>query len=172
MDTISLILHVTAAAILVGPQVLMFLAVTPATWLVDDERLKRDLVRVVAGRFGMLAGSALVVLLATGLYQFYAYVPESIQDDMMSYRFGIIFVVKMTLFTVLILLILAHTMFFSRRIARMSDAVLAGQEDPGALEYVRMQSFGFSVLLLVVSVAILWLGVTLGDHAYSYLPRP
>lgn len=171
MNTISLILHVTAAAVLVGPQLLMFLAVTPATWLVDDERLKRDIVRVVARRFGMLAGTSLVVLLLTGLYQFYAYVPEAIQENMMDYRFGIIFVVKMTLFTVLLLLVLAHTIFFSRRIARMSDAVLAGEEDPGALEYARMQSFGFSVLLLVVSIAILWLGVTLGDHEYSRLPR-
>ncbi len=172
MDTtISLMLHVTAAAVLVGPQVLMFLAVTPASWLVDDERLKRDILRVVAGRFGMLAGGSLVVLLATGLYQFYSKVPEHIQESMMDYRFGIIFVVKMTLFTVLLLLILSHTLFFSRRIARLSDAVIAGEEDPGRLEYARMQSFGFSVLLLIISIAVLWLGVTLGHEEYSYVPR-
>ncbi|MCK9486578.1 MAG: hypothetical protein M0R73_07735 [Dehalococcoidia bacterium] len=171
MDTISLMLHVTAAAVLVGPQVLMFLAVTPATWLVDDERLKRDLVRVVAGRFGMLAGASLVVLLLTGLYQFYFYVPEAIQENMMDYRFGIVFVVKMSLFTVLVLLIFAHMIFFSRRIARLSDAVLAGEADPGTLEYARMQSFLFSVLLLLVSIAVLWLGVALGDHEYARLPR-
>ena len=171
MDTISLMLHVTAAAILVGPQVLMFLAVTPATWLVDDERLKRDILRVVAGRFGMLAAGSIVILLATGLYQFYFYVPEPIQQNMMDYRFGIIFIVKMTLVTVLLLLILTHTLIFSRRIARLSDAVIAGEEDPGQLEHARMQSFGFSVLLLVVSVSTLWLGVALGDWAYSHVPR-
>ncbi len=171
METISLMVHVLAAAVLVGPQVVMFLAVTPATWLIDDERLKRDVLRVVAGRFGMLAGGSLLVLLATGLYQFYTYVPGPIQENMMDFRFGIVFVVKMTLFTVLLLLILAHTLIFSRRITRLSDAVIAGQEDPGALEYARLQSFGFSALLLLVSVAILWLGVTLGDHTYSYVPR-
>ena len=170
MDTISLIIHVTAAALLVGPQVLMFYAVTPATWLIDDEPLKRAVVTVVARRFGMLAMISLVVLLVTGLYQFYSVVPPAIQDDMMGYRFGLVFVTKMTLFTVLVVLILLHAMVFSRRIARLSDAVQAGTGDRDELERARFRSFTFSLLLVLVSIAVLWLGVTLGNPAYAYVP--
>ena len=66
--TISLILHVTAAVILVGPQILMFLAVVPSTWLIEDnEALRRAVLRVVAGRFGMLSVLAIAVLVITGV---------------------------------------------------------------------------------------------------------
>lgn len=171
---ISLMLHVTAAAILVGPQLLMFLAVTPATWLIDDERLKANIIHVVAGRFGMLAGGALVVLLATGLYQYYTRVPDPIQAEMMDYNFGAIFIIKMTLFTLLIGLLLAHVGIFSRRISRLSVQVMAepeNEEARGALETARLQSFTFSIVVLVTSIAILCLGVALGDESYSYQLR-
>lgn len=169
MDTISLIIHVTAAAVLVGPQILMFYAVTPATWLIDDEPLKRALVGVIARRFGMLSAASLVILLVTGLWQFYNVVPEYIQDDMMAYRFGRIFVAKMTMFTVLLGLVLLHAMVFARRIRRLSDAVQAGEASASELELARMRSFVFSGLLLLVSVGTLWLGVTLGHWEYSYV---
>ncbi len=170
MDVVSLVLHVSAAAVLIGPQVLMFYAVTPASWLVEDEYLKRRILSVIARRYGVLAGVSLLVLLATGLYQFYSVTPAYIQDDMMSYRFGQIFVTKMTLFTILIVLIMVHAMFFARRIRRMSDAVLEGRGDPAVLEQARLRSFVFSVLLMLVSFAILWLGVSLGHSTYSYVP--
>ncbi|MDA1010654.1 MAG: hypothetical protein O2888_04180 [Chloroflexi bacterium] len=169
MELLSLILHVSAAAVLVGPQLLMFYAVTPASWLVDDEYLKRRILGVVARRYGLLAGISIVVLLATGLYQFYSLTPVHIQDDMMSYRFGQIFITKMTLFTVLILLIMLHAMVFAKRIRRLSDQVLEGRGDALALEQARLRSFVFSLLLLLVSFAVLWLGVSLGHPAYSYV---
>lgn len=171
MGLISLIIHVTAAAVFVGPQLLMFYAVTPATWLIDDEKLKRQLVAVIARRFGALAAIALVTLLVTGLYQFYTIVPEYIQDDMMSYRFGLVFVTKMTMFTVVIGLVMLHAMVFARRIRRLSDAVEAGDAEPAELEQARMHSFLFSGLLLLASFATLWLGVTLGHAEYAYVPR-
>jgi uncharacterized membrane protein len=171
VDTISLILHVSAAAVLVGPQVLMFLAVVPSTWLIDDEQLRRQVLGVVARRFGMLAGTAIVVLLATGLYQFYSTVPENVRDDIMAYRWGMVFSVKMAAFTLLVVLIFVHAFVFSRRIARLSDAVIAGEGDPADLERARTQSLLFSLILLVVSIATLWLGVALGHGAYSYVPR-
>ena len=171
MHLISLIIHVTAAAAFVGPQLLMFYAVTPASWLIEDEKLKRQVVSVIARRFGALAGISLVTLLVTGLYQFYAIVPQAIQDDMMSYRFGYVFMTKMTMFTVVIILVMVHAMVFARRIRRISEAVEAGQATVAELDSARRASFLFSFLLLLVSLAVLWLGVTLGDPSYSYLPR-
>lgn len=171
MGLISMIIHVTAAAVFVGPQLLMFYAVTPATWLIDDEKLKRQLVSVVARRFGALAAISLVTLLVTGLYQFYTVVPDVIQEEMMDFRFGMIFITKMTMFTVVVALVMVHAMVFARRIRRLSDAVEAGEAEPAELEQARMHSFLFSGLLLLASFATLWLGVTLGHAEYSYALR-
>ena len=101
METLSLMIHVTAAAVLVGPQVLMFYAVIPSSWLIDDERLKRDLLAVVARRFGALAGLALITLLVTGLYQFYSVTPDFIREDINAYRYGQIFMIHVSSLTIL-----------------------------------------------------------------------
>jgi uncharacterized membrane protein len=172
MDTVSLIIHVTAAALLVGPQVLLFLAVVPSTWLIEDERLRRDVTRVVTARFGMISSVALAALLATGLYQFYQVVPEFVQDDLSGFRFGPIFILKMTLFTLLVILIAVHALVFGRRISRLSDAVIADPEDETAaweLDTQRRWSFLLAFAMVLVSLAVLFLGVTLGHHEYSYV---
>ncbi|TAJ18905.1 MAG: hypothetical protein EPO65_08040 [Dehalococcoidia bacterium] len=172
MHTISLIIHVIAAAILFGPQLLMFYAVTPATWMVENEALKRDLVKVIAGRFAQLSVVAIVVLLVTGLYQYYAIIPAEIRDHPQDYRFGMLFAAKMGGFTLILVLIGLHVVLFARKIARLSDAVLAGDEEQrGALEAARTQSFMFSLILLLVTLATLALGVALGDNVYSFEPR-
>jgi uncharacterized membrane protein len=169
MDSLSLMIHVTAAAVLVGPQVLMFYAVIPSSWLIDDERLKRDLLAVVARRFGALAGIALITLLVTGLYQFYSVTPDFIREDINAYRYGQIFMSKMLLFTILLGLIFAHAFIFSKKIRALSDAVLDGSGDAGELHQARMKSFLFSLLLLLASLGTLWLGSALGNHTYSYV---
>ena len=171
MDTISLALHVFFAAVLVGPQLLLFFAVVPATWLIDDERLRRSVTRVVTRRFGLLTVISLLGLLVTGLYQFYSLVPEAIQDEMMDFRFGMVFVTKMTALTVLVGLIAVHGIVFGRRIRETSEAVERGEADAGRLEQLRRNSLVFSTIMLLVSIAILFMGVTLGHHEYSYQPR-
>ena len=174
MDTLSLIIHVTAAAILVGPQVLLWFAVVPSTWLIEDERLRRRVTRVSTVRFGMLSTIALVALVVTGLYQFYNVVPEGIQDDINGFRWGPIFMLKMTLFVVLVGLILLHGLVYGRRVARLSDAWLEDPDDQELgweLERQRRWSFGVSFIMIVVSVVVLALGVTLGHGEYSYVPR-
>ncbi|MGE3856717.1 MAG: hypothetical protein AB7G21_07155 [Dehalococcoidia bacterium] len=181
MGTLSIMIHVTAAAVLVGPQILMFLAVVPATWIIEDnEKLKRAITRVVAARFGMLAGIAIVTLLVTGLYQYYTTVPESVRATPEDYRFGTIFILKMTMFTVLIVLIYIHMFRYGRRIAALSDEVIAGEDDPfstsadqlretrNELERMRQKSFGFSVFILGASLITLWLGVALGDPTFAW----
>lgn len=172
MQTTSLIIHVVAAAVLFGPQVLMFYAVTPATWMLGNEEVRRGVVKVVAGRFGRLTVVSLVALLATGLYQYYAVVPEPVRQDMQEYRFGTLFAAKMGAFTTAVVLIGMHVGVFSRRVARLSDAVIAGDEEQrGALETARSQSFMVSLILLLVTLATLALGVALGDESFSYAQR-
>ena len=174
MNTFSLVIHVIAATVLVGPQLLLFFAVVPATWLIPDEQLRRDVTRVVTARFGMLAGVSLVLLVITGLYQFYSSVPAGIRDDMLDYRFGSIFMFKMILLVAFVALLAFHVRVTARRIGRLSDRVIADPSDDDAafaLDAQRRTSFVLSLMMLLVSVGMLVLGAMLGDHGYSYTQR-
>ena len=169
MDSISLGLHVLFVAVLVGGQLLLFFAVLPSTWLIDDERLRRAVTRVVTRRFAMLSGVALLGLLLTGLYQFYRdeIVPSSIRENMLDYRWGWVFSTKMTLVVVLVALIAVHGAYFGRRIRETSEAVEAGTTPAAELEQVRLRSLLFSAVMVGVSIALIFLGATLGNAAYA-----
>ena len=169
MNELSLIIHVSLAAILVGPQLLMFLAVTPASWLIGDHELRTQVVRVIARRFAVLSVIALVGLLLTGLYQFYNVTPDVVTDDITAFRFGTIFMIKMTLFLVLIAMIAFHGAVLARRMAAVTEEVKAGRADAAALEGARRNSLLFSGVMVVVSFAILALGVLLGNPQFSYV---
>ena len=168
MDNLSLILHVFAATLIVGPQVLLFLAVVPATWIIEDEKLKREVTRVVTQRYGRIAGFALVISLVTGLYQFYSVTPDFVSDDMSSYRFGWIFIAKMTLFTLFIALVAFHAVI-GRRIGQLADEVIAGNGDAHALENQRRNSLMLTIVMMLVAISILALGVMLGRGEFSYI---
>lgn len=169
MDNLSLILHVFAATLIVGPQILLFAAVVPATWIIEDERLKREVTRVVTQRYAKIAGTALVISLVTGLYQFYNVTPDAVSEDMSSYRFGWIFIAKMTLFTVFIALVAFHAVI-GRRIGRLADAVIAGDGDAHELENQRRNSLLLTIVMMLVAISLLAFGVLLGRGEFSYLP--
>lgn len=170
MNTVVLGIHALLAAVLVGPQVLLFYAVVPSTWLIEDEALRRAVTRVVTQRYATLTVVALAGLLLTGLSLFTTdvFVPPDVRADMMAYRFGPVFTLKMIAVVLLVALIAVHGMVFGRRVREMSEAVERGEAEPGALEAARRSSLLFSALLLAVSIAILFMGVTLGNHAYSH----
>ena len=123
MENLVLFLHVAAAAIFVGPQLLLFFAVMPATWLIDDERLRRDVTLVISRRFGKIAAFALLILLLTGLYQFYFIVPDTVSSDMATYNFGRIFMLKMTLFIVVLGLVVLH-IILGKKIGKLVDTLV------------------------------------------------
>ncbi len=168
METLSLILHVTAAAALVGPQILLFLAVIPATRQLADED-RSAVTRTVTMRFGMIAGVSLIALLVTGLYQFYGVVPVAVQEEMNSFRFGPLFMAKMTLFLALVALIALHAAWLGPRIQRALEAA----ETAGGAELasLRRRSLWVSAAMVAVSLAVLALGVAMGHHEYAYLAR-
>ncbi len=168
MENISLILHVSAAVLLIGPQVILFFAVVPATWMIDDERLRRDVTMVVTQRFAKISGFALVLLLATGLYQFYNVTPDFVSDDMTSFRFGWIFMTKMVLFTIVVVLVALHVVV-GKSVGRLTEAVIAGEGEEFELDSARRRSFMLSALLMFVSFAVLVFGVMLGRGEFSYV---
>ena len=127
------------AAILVGGQVLLIYAMVPSAWLIEDEKLRRLVTTRVTRRFAWLAAVSIWGLVVTGLFQFYQdeLVSPDIRENMMDFRFGAVFVTKMTL---LVVLIAVHGIYFGRRIGRTSEAVAAGEAEPGELERLRRDS--------------------------------
>ena len=152
----------------IGPQVILFFAVIPATWLIKDQRLRRDVTMVITQRFGKLSGFALGILLVTGLYQFYGVVPTAVSDDMMSYRFGMLFMSKMLLFTIVVALVALHVIV-GKRVGKLTEAVIAGEGEEFELDNARRRSFLLSALLMFVSFAVLAFGVMLGRGEFSYV---
>lgn len=155
--------------------VLLFLAVTPATWLIDDQNLRRAVTRVVTRRFAMITGIALALLLVTGLYQFTSetITPAAVQDDIAGFRFGPIFMAKMLFVVVLVALIAVHGMWFGPRIGRATDEVVASGNDTEAawrLESLRRTSLLVSFVMLLAGIAVFAMGITLGNHGYSHIP--
>jgi putative copper export protein len=147
----------------------MFLAVAPASWLIADHELRTNVVRVIARRFAVLSVVALVGLLITGLYQLYNVTPDVVREDMTAFRFGTIFMIKMTLFVVLIAMIAFHGAVLARRMAAVTEAVRSGSAEVGALEHARRNSLLFSGVMVLVSFALLALGVLLGNPQFSYV---
>jgi uncharacterized membrane protein len=166
---VSLIIHVLLATVLVGPQILMFLAVAPASWLIEDDDLRTSVVRVIAKRFAALTVIALVGLVITGLIQFFdeAVVPPDIRESMGHYRWGQIFMAKMTLVVVLVAMIGVHGAVLAKRIGQVTEEVKAGRLDRSELEKARRNSMLFSALMILVSIAILALGVSLAYYPYA-----
>lgn len=171
MHTISLMLHVLFAALLVGPQVLLALAVVPSTWLIEDEALRRSVTRVVTQRYARIASVAIVGLLVTGLYQYVSMVPSAIRADLAHYRFGYLFMTKMVMFVLVLALIAVHAGGVARRITRISEAVERGEATPDELEAARRTSFMLSMVMMLLSIAALMLGAALGNHESSYIAR-
>jgi putative copper export protein len=123
---------------------------------------------VITQRFGKLSGFALGILLVTGLYQFYGVVPTAVSDDMMSYRFGMLFMSKMLLFTIVVALVALHVIV-GKRVGKLTEAVIAGEGEEFELDNARRRSFLLSALLMFVSFAVLAFGVMLGRGEFSYV---
>ena len=120
----------------------------------------------------MLPSGAIAMSLVTGLAQFYTdiFVPPDIRENMTEYHFGRVFMVKMLFVTILVIMIAVHGAVFGQRIARISDAVQAGEMDPGDLEQARRTSLVFSSIMVLVSIVLIFLGASLGNHAYAHNP--
>jgi uncharacterized membrane protein len=168
----SLVLHVLFASLVVGPQILLFFAVTPATWLVEDHDLRSRMLRVITSRFAFLFVVALLGLLVTGVYQLTndSIVPPEIQDSMGEYRFGQILGLKIVLIAVLVVMVVFHAMVLARRTRDATEGVASGRLEAWELERARRNSLVFSGFMILVSIAILALGVLLAFAPFADQP--
>jgi uncharacterized membrane protein len=143
-------LHILAAVVFIGPQVFLAFIAMPALRNVEDARARQSAVRAITRGFGILGGTALVVLVATGLYNFYAVEEVEIFFDNAD-RYRRLFELKMLLVTLVILLTALHGMLFGRRLRDLQEANASEEE----LAKARRWSMAASMSTLAASVVIL-----------------
>jgi uncharacterized membrane protein len=141
-------LHVSAAVVFVGPQVFLTLIAMPAMRTIEDARARETAVRRMTMGFGILGVIALAVLLATGIRQYYEF--ENLVDSDFQ-RYFVLFQVKMTLVTIVIVLTALHGMVFGRKLQRLRESNAPQAE----IDRVRQWSMTTSMLNLAASIAII-----------------
>ncbi|HNO65691.1 MAG TPA: hypothetical protein PKK39_05035, partial [Tepidiformaceae bacterium] len=104
-------MHVLGVALFVGPQFFMAFAWIPASRGIDDMQVRIRAMRTITRRFGYVGGAGLVMLFVAGGYligdwrSFYAVSDETGFTDL---RFGVVFIIKMTLLTIMLVALGIH----------------------------------------------------------------
>jgi len=162
-DGLVVWLHVLAAVIYIGPQVFLFVAAVPAIRSIEDAGQRARALRTVTTRFGWLGGGALVVLLATGIWNYYD-VQDPLIDEEAFPRYYWLMAVKLALVTVVIVLTVLHGALLGRRLQRLQETNAPDAE----IAQARRWSIVATSLTLVVSLAILFCAALL-DSDWSKL---
>jgi uncharacterized membrane protein len=153
-DAIVLWLHITAAAIFIGPQVFLAAIAIPALRGLDDARSRQQAMRAITRGFGILGGIALLVLLATGIWNFY----DARDKDLFDLdRYFVVLQVKLTLVTLVIILTALHAMVLGRRQLELQESGASEVE----IARARTWSMAASIATLTLSLAILFCGALL-----------
>lgn len=155
-DAIVLWIHILAAVVFIGPQVFLVLVTMPALRTVADAQVRRELTRKVTQGFGIVGGSALGVLILTGLWNY----KEADDQGLLDFkRYFIALQIKLTLVTVVVILTILHGAVLGRRLQALQDANASESE----LAQARMWSMVASIATLVASILILLCAAILGS---------
>ena len=155
-QAIILWIHIVSAVVFIGPQVFLVAAVGPAMHTLQDARQRAQAMRIMTARFGIMGGGALVLLLITGMINYFHAKDEG---DLDLTRYFMVMQVKLTLVTLVIVTTVLHGAVFGRRMQRLQDNG-AGEDEMAA---VRRWSMLLSLATLVASVAILLCAALLGS---------
>ncbi len=163
--------HILGIALFVGPQFFLAFAWVPASRQIEDLQVRARAMRTITRRFGYIGGIGLLLIIGAGSYlisdwrDFYAVGGDVGFTDL---RFGVIFIVKMTLLLVMLAVVGAHMLFAGPRQLRLLEARAAGQDvSDEELRRVRMFSMALSITGLLLTLAIMVMGVSLSTTEYS-----
>ncbi len=164
-------LHILGVALFVGPQFFLAFAWVPASRTIEDMPTRITAMRTITRRFGYVGGAGLVLIVLAGGYligdwrNFYA-VPDD--AGFTELRFGVVFIIKMVLLTIMLIALGIHMFILGPRQMDRLEAQARGENvSESELRKARMQSMTFSILGLVLALAIMVLGAMLNDVSWS-----
>jgi uncharacterized membrane protein len=146
----------------------MFAVAVPALRLIEDAAVRARVMRAVVTRFGWLAWGALAIIVLSGisnLFQEQADTPLDLSST--DYRYYHLFSLKMVLVGVAVLLTAVHSFVIGPRQLRLAENPPA---DPESAASLRRLSMIVSGLVLLTSIAVVYVAALLGDHNYSFQP--
>jgi uncharacterized membrane protein len=160
-------LHIVAVTVWLGPQFFMFLVTMPALRTIDDAETRVRVLRVIIYRFGWLAWAALGVIVLSGISNLFQEAEEfgHIWDP--DYRYFQVFSTKMLVVGVAVLLTAVHTFIVGPRQLRLHEEMRS--DTPEALR-LRRVSTAVSGVVLLASIAAVFLAALLANHDYSFAP--
>ena len=153
---IVLWIHILAAVAFIGPQIFLVFAAMPALRTIADVEVRARASRMMTSRFGMLGGTALVVLLITGIMN---YTYANSRHDLDAKRYFIALQIKLTLVAVVVVLTILHGAVFGRRLQQMQERGASETE----LAQTRQWSMLLSLATLAASILILLCAAILGS---------
>jgi uncharacterized membrane protein len=164
-------LHILGVALLVGPQFFMAYAWIPASRNIEDLRVRVKAMRTITRRFGYIGGAGIALLVGAGTYliidwrNYYG-----VEDDVefTALRFGVVFIVKMTVFTVMLAALAAHIFWLGPRQLERLEAQANGERISEAeVRSARTASMVTSILGLALALAVMVMGVMLNSVGWS-----
>ena len=166
-DTIPFWVHLVAATVWVGPQFFMFVVTVPALRAIQTAEVRLQVLRVITTRFGWLAWAALGVIVLSGMSNLFQEADEFGHLWDPDYRYFQVFSTKMAVVGVAVLLTAVHTFIIGPRQLRLLEETRG--DSPEALRLRRL-SVAVSSLVLLASIAAVFLAALLANHEYSFEP--
>jgi uncharacterized membrane protein len=163
--------HVLGVALWVGPQFFLAFAWVPASRQIPDLPTRIAAMRTITRRFAYIGGAGLVLILAAGAYLIadwrdYYGVPDDVEFT--SLRFGLFFVIKMTVLLVMLAAVSLHMFVLGpRQLEKLEDRARGATVDEQELRSIRMQSMFLSIAGLLLTLAIMALGTMIGTPGWS-----
>jgi uncharacterized membrane protein len=157
-------LHILGVAVWLGPQLFLFVAAIPAVRSIDDTAVRARVLRTITTRFGWLAWSALLVIVLSGISNIFQEASDFDHLLDFDYRWVNYFAPKMVLVGVMVLLTAIHSFAVGPRQLALLESGDTGEE----AARMRRASIIINSLVLLTSVIVVFLGVLLNQHEWSF----
>ena len=119
VDAAVLWVHLFSAVLFVGGSFFMWIVVVPASHMLTEDESERTLiVGKIARRFAKIVNPALLVLVATGVFNATWYLPS--MDSLFASYAGYLLLAKVSAVAALIALLYVSNVYFGRKITRLA----------------------------------------------------
>jgi uncharacterized membrane protein len=171
--SIVLFLHLSFITVWVGSQVLTAAAVVPSVRRLEQGEARLAVLETFTSRFNMVAWVSMTVIVITGgilVGERLDQVRDIFGDSIFDSRWGIIFVIKMTLWALMVVAVGVHAFLLGPRQLELNRQALDHDEAWAErhLRPLQTRSILLSVSGLLLSLLVLGSGAFLGNHDFSF----
>ena len=165
-------MHILGIALFVGPQFFLAYGWVPASRKIADVPTRLEAMRTITRRFAWMGGAGLLLIVVAGVYLVGSWRTYYHLDDgasFLSYRYGVIFIVKMCLLAVMLAAVGLHTFLVGPRLIDALERESLGQASAADVRRHRVYSMSLSIGGLALALAIMVLGAMLNTSSYSVI---